>query len=336
MLEGYVGQRDTIQPLLVAINAARVSGRPLPHSLFLGRAGTGKTTLAHAVAAEVGVPFSILHGSSTIEQEVIAERIMAAQGGILFLDEVHALPRQLCENLYRLHDEDRISVSTPIMKIKRKHLYVNNPMMLPVGYQHQYVGAQYYDIWYQEPTKQMEAKVVNVRHVTIIGSTTDEALLPQPFYSRLSGLVIRLRPYTIDELAEIITHHVWTFGMSIDRETAEYLASRARETPRKAKQLAERAIDRAVQLESVQVFLACAKAAVDSLGIDEHGLEDPQRRILSVLGEHERGLSRTSLSQILGIPPRNLEMYWQDLQQDGLVMIDTRHRLTEKGRSYIG
>lgn len=336
MLSSYVGQRDAITPLLVAIQSSRNSGRPLPNMLFLGSAGRGKTTLAHAVADEMGIPFAVLHGSSTIEREVISTRIMEASGGVLFIDEIHALPRQLAEELYRVIDEEKLAVEVPIFTSKKRNVFIARPDELPVNVRHVYTGPGHYFLYENVPTKKTRIDVIDVGHVTVIGATTDEALLPTPFLSRLSSLIVRLRPYTIAELADIGDKRAIDLDNWLLPEVTRFLAERANSTPRRMIQLTDRAVDMAIAFGNATVTLEDAQMAVDAQGVDRHGLDAPHRAILQALRGADKGLSRTTLAQKLGIPPRNMELYWSDLSEKGFVEIDTRHRITIKGREAYG
>lgn len=337
MLERFHGQRDAIAPLLIAIASSERTGRPLPHALFLGGPGRGKTTLAKAVADELDLPFVTLHGSSTIERQSIAEKIMEAKGGILFIDEVHALPRQICEDLYRVMDEGKLSVSVPKMETvwKEQAAWVTNKDHLPEHMKWLWNGPYYYMVPmdFQKKTRETEIVLMDVGPITVLGATTDESLLPEPFYSRLSSLIIRLQPYDDMELVGIATRHAESFNMTLIPEAALEVASRSRNTPRKVKQLTERVIDWVVAIHGTDIIYPNhVRDVLTTLGIDQYGLAKPHRDILSVLGKHDKGLSRTSLAQSLRIPARNVEHYWAELAEAGFVTIDTRHKITEEGR----
>lgn len=336
LLNTFLGQRDAIAPLLVAIASSEATGRALPHMLFLGGPGRGKTTLARAVANDTGKPLAILHGSSTIERQIISQKIMEAKGGVLFIDEIHALPRQISEELYRVMDEGKLSISVPVTKTAyhTQTEWFDDINLLPENMKWAWQGPFYYtvDVAIEKPTNQTETKLVDVSPITIMGATTDEALLPEPFYSRLSSLIVRLRAYDNGELADIAQAHAETFGVWLEPMTALEVAKRSRSTPRKVKQLVERMVDWAIGVKGERVILwETAEAVLNSMGVDDYGLSKPHRDLLQILKDAPGGLSRTSLAQQLRIPPRNVEMYWADLAEAGFVSIDTRHRITEKG-----
>ena len=335
MLASFLGQRDAIAPLLVAIAASERTGRPLPHALFLGTSGRGKTTLAKAVAEDLDLPFVTLHGSSVIERGSITDKIMEARGGILFIDEIHRLPVQIAEDLYRVMDEGKLAVTKPVMEVTYRNQAVwldkrqpDNPYL-----QWLWGGPGYYTVpvAYEKPTKDTVTELVDIGHVTILGATTDEALLPEPFYSRLSGLIVRLRPYTVEELAHIAHDHAISFGLHMTMGAALDIAERSRNTPRMVKQYTERVVDWVATKDESEARKEDVGEVMDMLGIDVHGLAKPHRDILAILSKQENGLSRTSLAQMLQIPPRNVEHYWADLAGAGMVEITTRHFITKLG-----
>ena len=347
MLDNYVGQRDALAPLLAAIAASRKTGRPLPNMLFLGGPGRGKTTLAKAVAHETGQKFVTLHGSSTLERAAVTEKILEAEGGTLFIDEVHALPRQTAEDLYRVIDERKVTILVPKMETKwqKETFWADTVEQVPpeLRWIWEGQGAGYFTAMrpYLKPTKEHETQTVEVSSITIIGATTDEALLPEPFYSRLSALTVRLREYTTEELADIASKRAEFYGMFITPRAAETVAQCSRKTPRRVEHLTDRAGNFAVMNGSPQpsgdyvIDHSHVEAALSAMGIDSLGLEEPHRAILGYLARAEKGLSRTTLAQSVGIPMRNLDTYWGDLVGLGLVEIQTRHQITERGRQAL-
>lgn len=327
MLNGYIGQADRLAALKVAIRAAQERHKPLPHMLLLGRSGLGKTTLARAIANEMDVPFTVMHAPNAIEREYVSQKIEEAEGGILFIDEIHALDRSICEDLYTVIDDGVVTEFMPVMVQEFEPTFVDKESDLPEGYD--WDGPMIYDI----PTMVESDEKTVVRRplqpITIIGATTDEALLPQPFYRRLSGLKVYLREYTLTELATIAILYADDLDVTIDNEAAMYLAMRSLSNPARIKQLVDRASDRGdINDES-------AEETAESLGVDNLGLETPHRDILTALAQSSDGLSRTSLGQKLGLPPKNLDHYWTDLLRLNLVTIDTRHRITQLGRQHV-
>lgn len=336
MLDGYVGQRDRLAPLIAAIEASRKTGRPLPHMLFLGKPGTGKTELAKAVAAEMGVPFSVLHGPNVADRAEVGGKVMAAQGGILFVDEVHALPRAMAEDLFTLLDEGTITVQRPVVGMGWDWGWADSEDELDPLVRHTWRGSPgVYEMPRAVETSKTEPERVVVGDITVIGATTDEALLPPAFLSRLSRLTVRLRPYSLRELEEIAVGHAATLNTQLLAGAAKVVAGRSRNSPRRVKQLTERAVDVAVaRRDSNAVYDGDAKEACEALGVDAWGLEDPHRQMLRILAE-SGGVSRTSLAQRMGIPARNADLYWGELAELGMVTIGRRHEATDAGKAVV-
>ena len=338
MLPNYIGQRDALAPLLIAIEASRATKRPLPHSLFLGKPGTGKTALARAVAQELGGPFIALNAATVKDADTIAQAALQTVGGVVFLDEIHALDRKQAESLFTLLDEASVTVQAPIMGTGWEYAEITKPEDHPRGPEYFY-GPGLYEVPVQVPTKQTQPVQMIVGDVTVIGATTDEALLPPALYSRLSRLVVRLRPYNIGELAQIADDYAATLDCGMDGAAAVLLAQRSRQSPRRVKHLTERASDyalvrRGVSGEGAVITESDAADALAAMGVDDAGLEEPHRDLLRILVE-TNGVSRTSLAQRMGIPPKNMELYWSDLAERGLVTIGRRHEATEEGKKVL-
>lgn len=327
LLDEFVGQKDRVKALQAAIASAKERNVPLPNMLLLGKPGQGKTTLAQLIAKEMDKHLVILHAASSVDRASIADKILEAEAGILFIDEIHALDRKLCEDLYTVIDSSQMTMFAEenITVNKTEFLYI--PEELPEGEIWHGQG------WYVVPVVVGQIQVpqsIELSGITIIGATTDESLLPPAFLSRLSALKVYLRDYDEVELGTIATLHADELGLTLQSKTALFLAQHSRSNPRRVKQLVERAGDRA---RKGKVSPEAAQEALTDLGVDRAGLEPPHRAMLGVLAEG--GLSRTSLGQRLGIPPKNVDHYFGDLMSQGLVRIDRKHEITDKGRQVI-
>lgn len=335
MLRDYIGQRDSLTPLLAALEASKVTRRPLPHALFLGKPGTGKTELAKVTAREVGGPCVIINAATVKDSEAISQAAVRAQGGVLFLDEIHALDRKQAECLFTLLDTSTVTVQQPVIGAGWTYQWIESEADWPTGTPGYFYGPGLYEIQVPVETRQTYAQEVIVGEVTVIGATTDEAMLPPALLSRLSRLLVRLRPYNIEELATIAARFAEeSLSCTMDGEAAVVLAQRSRQSPRRIKQLTERASDYAV-VDGGIITIENAEAALAAAGVDENGLEAPHREMLRLLVEAADGLSRTSLAQRMGLPPRNAELYWGDLLAQGFVTIGRRHEATEAGRAVM-
>jgi Holliday junction DNA helicase RuvB len=328
MLNGYIGQKDRLSALKATLSAHK-NGRPLPHMLFLGNSGLGKTKLAEEVANEIGKQVIVCHAPSVIDKAFLTDKIIEAEGNVLFIDEIHALNRMLAEDLYSVIDKSVVHIEQDLVSATYKTIFALHRGQIPATME--WHGPDSYRIPVR--TKKIGTTLDEraLTSITIIGATTDEALLPPAFLSRLSSLKIYLRPYTVVELGTIVVLFAESIGLTIDRKAAIYLAQRSRSTPRRAKQLLERAADFAAP--ATRITEDAAITAVEALGIDDLGLEQPHREILKVLADGP--LSRTSLGQRLGLPAANLSLYWGDLLAQGLVTVSTRHEITQKGLAAI-
>jgi Holliday junction DNA helicase RuvB len=245
-LDEYIGQDRVRENLQVAIAAARQRGEPLDHVLLHGPPGLGKTTLAYVIANELGVPIRATSGPA-IEKpgDLVGIVTNLAAGEVLFIDEIHRMSPAVEEILYPALEDYEVDII---------------------------IG--------QGPS----ARTVKVRteHFTLIGATTRTGLLTSPLRSRF-GLTHRLEFYTPADLEEIVRRSARILDVPIDDGAAAEISRRSRGTPRIANRLLRRVRDYAQVRASGSITAQVANAGLQLLEVDEHGLDDVDRRLLRTI-----------------------------------------------------
>ena len=244
--EEYVGQEKVKKLISMYVTAAKGRGEALDHVLLYGPPGLGKTTLANIIASEMGVSIRVTSGPA-IERpgDLAAILTNLAENDVLFIDEIHRLNRSVEEVLYPAMED-----------------YVLDIM----------VG------------KGPSARSIrlNLPHFTLIGATTRAGMLTSPLRDRF-GVICRLDMYTPEQLNRIVTRSAAILGVETRPEGCMALARRSRGTPRIANRLLKRVRDYA-QVHAYGVITGeVADSALNMLGIDELGLDDDDRRILSAI-----------------------------------------------------
>ncbi|MBQ7642267.1 MAG: Holliday junction branch migration DNA helicase RuvB [Clostridia bacterium] len=243
-MDGYVGQEKVKTNLAVFMQAARLRGEPLDHVLLYGPPGLGKTTLAHIIAAEMGVQIKVTSGPS-IEKagDLAAILTNLNEGDVLFIDEIHRLNHNVEEILYPAMED--FSLDFIIGK---------GPSARSV----------------QIPLKKF----------TLIGATTRAGMLSSPLRDRF-GVICRLEMYSVAELAEIVRRSAVTLGSSVDDAASVEIAKRSRGTPRIVNRLLKRVRDFSAVMNHGSITLDDARHALNRLEIDELGLDNIDIRLLT-------------------------------------------------------
>jgi Holliday junction DNA helicase RuvB len=292
-LEEFVGQTELKENLRVFIDAARGRKEALDHVLLYGPPGLGKTTLAHIIAGELGVAIKTTSGpafQNAAELLGVLSHLEANQ--VVFIDEIHRLPRVLEEHMYQAMDT-----------LKCELIVDKGP------------NARHYTL--------------NIEPFTLVGATTRAGMLTAPLRDRF-GVVMRLDFYTPAELCTIISRSAGILGIEISGDGAEEIARRSRGTPRIANRLLKRTRDFAQVQGKSAIDREAADFALDRLRVDQRGLDEMDRRLLQSIVEKFGGgpVGIQSLAVAVGEEQETIEdVYEPFLIQQGFLQRTPRGRV---------
>jgi holliday junction DNA helicase RuvB len=248
----FFGQENVKQTLHIAIQAARSRQEPLDHTLFYGPPGLGKTTLCHLIAKELQVNIKITSGTALTKTGDLAAILTNLQpGDILFIDEIHRLPKAVEETLY------------PVME--------DYALDIIIG-------------------KGPSARTLRLElpRFTLVGATTRFGLLAGPFRDRF-GIINRLQFYQPSDLAIILQQAAQKLDLKLTPEAGEEIGRRSRGTPRIALKLLKRVRDYAQVTGSAEITIEDVDRALDMFAIDRMGLGELDRKFLEQLIKKHNG-----------------------------------------------
>lgn len=299
----YVGQALLKQNLGLAIDAAKVRQEPVDHILLYGPPGLGKTTMAGVIAHELGANIRVTSGPAIERAGDLASLLTnLADGDVLFIDEIHRLPKVVEEVLYPAMEDFGLDV------------------MLGKG-------------------PSAKSIRLDLPKFTLIGATTRAGALSSPLRDRF-GHIHRLEFYSPDEMIQIIERASGILGVTLDREAAEEIATRSRLTPRIANRLLKRVRDYAQVKQVDTITRKHAREALHLLEIDDLGLDTSDRRLLTAIIEHYAGgpVGLSTLAAICAEEQSTIEdVYEPYLMQIGLLERTSRGRkVTPKAYSHLG
>ena len=299
-LQEYIGQKPVKTQLEIFISAARARGEALDHVLIFGPPGLGKTTLAHIVAAELGVNLRQTSGPVLERPGDLAALLTNLQPrDVLFVDEIHRLAPVVEEVLYPAMEDYQLDI-----------MIGEGPAARSIR--------------------------LSLPPFTLVGATTRAGLLTSPLRDRF-GIVQRLEFYGVEDLESIVKRSAAILGVSIDEAGARRIAQRSRGTPRIANRLLRRVRDYAQVRADGRIGEAIADAALDLLEVDREGFDTLDRKLLTAIIERFEGgpVGIDSLAAALGEERDTLEDVTEPfLIQQGFLVRTARGRMVTRA-SYL-
>lgn len=292
-LDEYIGQDKVKDNLSIYIKAATMRHEALDHVLLYGPPGLGKTTLSGIIANELGVNFRVTSGPAIEKAGDLAAILSSlSEGDVLFIDEIHRLPRAVEEILYPAMEDFSLDI-----------IIGKGPAAQSIR--------------------------LNLPHFTLVGATTRSGQLTAPLRDRF-GVLLRLELYTPEQLAQIVTRSAGILGIEIDKDGALEIASRSRGTPRIANRLLKRVRDIA-QIEYDGVITEqVAMKALERFEIDHLGLDEFDRIMLKTIINNYGGgpVGLETLAAAVGEESVTIEdVYEPYLMQIGFLMRTSRGRM---------
>ncbi len=301
--DDFAGQTKIVENLKIFVQAARMRGESLDHTLLFGPPGLGKTTLSNIIANELGVGFKVTSGPVLDKPGDLAGLLTSLEtNDVLFIDEIHRLSPIVEEYLYSAMEDYRIDI------------------MIDKG---------------------PSARTINIdlNHFTLVGATTRSGLLTSPLRARF-GINCHLEYYDAAVLAGIVKRSARLLGVAISSEAAGEIARRSRGTPRIANALLRRVRDFAQVKGNGSIDIEIARIALEALNIDTFGLDEIDNKLLNTIIDKFRGgpVGLNTLATAMGEDAGTIEeVYEPYLIKEGFLQRTPRGREgTELAYRHLG
>jgi len=295
-LREYIGQDDVKENLGVFIKAAKLRDEALDHVLLYGPPGLGKTTLAYIIANELGRNIKTASGPAIEKTGDLAAILSSLEAGdVLFIDEIHRMPRFIEEVLYSAMEDFTLDI------------VINND-------------------------GNGRSIKIDLPPFTLVGATTRIGDLSSPLRDRF-GIICHLNYYTENDLENIVKRTSKVYDMEIEGDAASELARRSRGTPRIANRLFKRVRDFAFVNESDTITEEITKSSLDRLKVDNDGLDELDHKLLRTIIEKYDGgpVGIDALASSIGEEKTTIEdVYEPFLIQNGYIKRTNRGRLATK------